>query len=46
MSSTFGQVLSALRRERGMSQRTAAAELHISQALLLSLIHISEPTRH
>ena len=34
MSSTFGQVLSALRRERGMSQRTAAAELHISQALL------------
>ena len=34
MSSTFGRVLSALRRERGMSQRTAAAELHISQALL------------
>lgn len=34
MNRTFPETLSALRRERGISQRTAAAELHISQALL------------
>jgi len=31
---TFHETLSALRRERGINQRTAAAELNISQALL------------
>ena len=31
---TFPETLSALRRERNISQRTAAAALHISQALL------------
>ncbi len=34
MSGTFPQTLSALRREKGISQRQAAAELNISQALL------------
>ena len=34
MSRTFPQTLSALRREKGISQRQAAAELNISQALL------------
>ena len=34
MDRTFPETLSALRRERGISQRAAAAELHISQALL------------
>ena len=30
----FSETMSVLRRERGLSQRTAAADLHISQALL------------
>ncbi len=34
MNRSFPETLSALRRERGISQRTAAAALHISQALL------------
>ncbi len=34
MDRSFPEILSALRRERGISQRTAAAELGISQALL------------
>jgi len=34
MSSEFSRTLSLLRRERGVSQRTAAADLGISQALL------------
>lgn len=34
MERTFPQTLSALRRERNISQRQAAAELNISQALL------------
>ena len=34
MERTFPETLSALRRERNISQRTAAAELNISQALL------------
>ena len=34
MERTFPETLSALRRERNISQRAAAAELHISQALL------------
>ena len=34
MSMAFSTVLSALRRERNLSQRQAAAELGISQALL------------
>jgi len=34
MSSAFAQVFSSLRRERGLSQRKAAADLGISQALL------------
>ena len=34
MDRTFPETLSALRRERNISQRSAAAELHISQALL------------
>ena len=34
MSKDFAETMAALRRERGLSQRTAAAELHISQALL------------
>jgi len=34
MDRTFPQTLSALRRERNISQRQAAAELNISQALL------------
>ena len=34
MERTFPETLSALRRERNISQRAAAAELRISQALL------------
>ena len=34
MSKTFPEILSELRRSRGLSQRQAAAELNISQALL------------
>ena len=34
MERTFPETLSVLRRERNISQRTAAAALHISQALL------------
>ena len=34
MERTFPETLSALRRERNISQRAAAAELNISQALL------------
>ena len=34
MERTFPQTLSALRREKNISQRQAAAELNISQALL------------
>jgi len=34
MEANFSSVMSALRRERGLSQRRAAADLHISQALL------------
>lgn len=34
MDRTFPETLAALRRERNISQRTAAAQLHISQALL------------
>lgn len=34
MAHSFSEAMSALRRERGLSQRTVAAELHISQALL------------
>ena len=34
MDRSFAQTLSALRRERNISQRTAAADLGISQALL------------
>jgi transcriptional regulator with XRE-family HTH domain len=34
MARTFSEIMSGLRRERGLSQRTVAADLHISQALL------------
>ena len=34
MPRTFSEAMSALRREQGLSQRKAASELHISQALL------------
>ena len=34
MERGFSQIMSELRRERGLSQRSAAADLHISQALL------------
>ena len=34
MSRTFSETMSALRKERGLSQRKAAADLNISQALL------------
>jgi len=34
MKSTFSEILSRLRRDRGFSQRRAAADLGISQALL------------
>ncbi len=34
MSRNFSEIMSGLRRERGLSQRTVAADLHISQALL------------
>ena len=34
MARGFSETMSALRRTRGLSQRTAAADLHISQALL------------
>lgn len=34
MNAEFSRTLSLLRQERGVSQRTAAADLHISQALL------------
>ena len=34
MDRTFPETLSVLRKERNISQRTAAAALHISQALL------------
>ena len=34
MARKFSETMSALRRERGLSQRTAAADLRISQALL------------
>ena len=34
MARTFAETMSALRRSRGLSQRHAAADLNISQALL------------
>ena len=34
MARTFSETMSALRRARGYSQRRAAADLNISQALL------------
>ena len=34
MERGFSHTMAALRRSRGLSQRTAAADLHISQALL------------
>ena len=34
MARTFASTMSELRKSRGLSQRTAAADLHISQALL------------
>ncbi|MBR6209245.1 MAG: helix-turn-helix transcriptional regulator [Oscillospiraceae bacterium] len=34
MARAFSETMSVLRRERGLSQRAAAADLHISQALL------------
>lgn len=34
MGRSFSETMSELRRERGLSQRAAAAELRISQALL------------
>ena len=34
MARGFSETMSVLRRERGLSQRTAAADLQISQALL------------
>ncbi len=34
MGSSFSEIMSGLRHERGLSQRTVAADLHISQALL------------
>ena len=34
MARGFSETMASLRRERGLSQRTAAADLHISQALL------------
>ena len=34
MPRSFSETMSALRQERGLSQRTAAAGMHISQALL------------
>ncbi len=34
MSREFSDIMSELRRSRGLSQRTVAADLHISQALL------------
>ena len=34
MARSFAQTMSELRRARGLSQRAAAADLHISQALL------------
>ena len=34
MARGFSETMSSLRREKGLSQRAAAAELHISQALL------------
>ena len=34
MERTFAATMSALRKARGLSQRAAAADLHISQALL------------
>ena len=34
MEESFSQIMSKLRRARHLSQRTAAADLHISQALL------------
>lgn len=34
MGRSFAETMSGLRRERGLSQRTVAADLHISQALL------------
>lgn len=34
MARSFSETMSALRKERGLSQRTAAASLRISQALL------------
>jgi len=34
MQRSFSQTMSELRRARGLSQRTAAADLNISQALL------------
>jgi transcriptional regulator with XRE-family HTH domain len=34
MGRSFSEIMSSLRHERGLSQRTVAADLHISQALL------------
>lgn len=34
MARSFSETMSELRKSRGLSQRTAAADLHISQALL------------
>ena len=42
MNAEFPRLITLLRKEKGISQKQAAAELGISQALLshLSLIHI------
>lgn len=34
MPKPFPEIMAALRKEKGISQRTAASDLHISQALL------------
>ena len=34
METRFSEIMSELRRQRGLSQRKVAADLHISQALL------------
>ena len=53
---TFGEAIIKLRSERRISQRQLAEELNVSftsvnrwengRTMPLSLIHISEPTRH
>ena len=54
MASEFSRTLALLRRERGVSQRTAAGDLGVSQALLshyengvrepVSYTHLTLPT--